>query len=595
MNLEEKLKHLPDKPGVYLFKNKKGKILYVGKALSLKKRVKSYFQKGDFSPRIGLLVSRIEDIEWLVTESEAEAYLLESNLIKHHHPKYNIRFRDDKSYPYIRLSTNEDFPRVFLTRNPKRDGSQYFGPYTNVKAARKTLRLIQRLFPLRRCKNKFKNRLSPCLNFYIKECSAPCVGEINKENYDRLVRGVSLFLQGHYETLISDLKEDMLRASQNQEFERAAKMRDAIRAIERMSQTQTVTSFSGEDIDLIALARRENNCCVLVFIIREGKVVDKNHFLLNIDPGDKNAEIFTSFIKQYYARSSFVPSQILLPEKVEDEDEIISWLSQKGGKKVIFAFPRRGDKARLLKLASENAKMILQQSKVAEESKALSQLKDYLGLPCPPRRIEGLDISTTGGVEATGSVVVFQEGRPKKSEYRRFKIKTIKGIDDFAMLGEVIKRRYERVLEEKEEFPNLILVDGGKGQVGVCSRILKELGLGYIPLVGLAKEFEQVYTPGQSLPLEIPSDSEGLKLLQWVRDEAHRFASSYHRKSREKTLKKSQLEEIPSVGEYTKKLLLSNFGSLKEIKKADIEQLKAIPGIGEKRAKIIKEWLKKKN
>ena len=315
MNLREKLKLVPEKPGVYLFKDKKGKILYIGKALSLKKRVKSYFQRGEFSPRIGALVSRIEDVEWVVTESEAEAFLLESNLIKHHHPRYNIRFRDDKSYPFIRLSTNEDFPRVFLTRNPKRDGSQYFGPYTNVKAARKTLRLIHRLFPLRRCKDKFKNRLSPCLNFYIKECSAPCVGRIKKEDYQQLVKGVSLFLQGHYEVLISNLKREMLKASQDEEFERAAKIRDTIRAIERMSQTQTVSSFPGEDVDLIAIARERKQACVLAFIIREGKVIDKNHFLLNITAEDTQEEILASFIKQYYAKASFVPSRIVVPGK----------------------------------------------------------------------------------------------------------------------------------------------------------------------------------------------------------------------------------------------------------------------------------------
>jgi len=595
LKLEEKLKLLPDKPGVYLLKNKQGKILYVGKALSLKKRVKSYFQRGEFSPRIGVLVSKIEDVEWIVTKSEAEAFLLESNLIKHHHPKYNIRFRDDKSYPYIRLSTNEDFPRAFLTRNPKRDGSQYFGPYTNVKAARKTLRLIHRLFPLRRCKDKFKNRLSPCLNFYIKECSGPCVGKISKEDYDRLVKGVSLFLQGHYKALISDLKEEMFKASQNQEFERAAKMRDAIRAIERMSQTQTVTSFAGEDIDLIALARRKKNACVLVFIIREGKVVDKNHFLLKIDVKDKKEDILAYFVKQYYAKTSFVPSRIILPGKVEEKEEITSWLSQKKGEKVEFVFPKRGDKVRLLKLASENAEMILQQSELSREDQALYQLKDYLGLPELPLRIEGLDISTTGGEEATGSVVVFEEGQPKKSEYRRFKIKTVEKIDDFAMLREVIKRHYRKVLEEKKELPHLILVDGGKGQVGTCFRTLKELNLHHIPLAGLAKEFEQVYTPHTSSPVEIPLDSAGLKLLQQVRDEAHRFAHSYHQKSREKTLRKSWLEEIPGVGRYTKKLLLSHFKSLNQLKKASIKELTAIPGIGEKRAELIKKWLRKKN
>ncbi|HDN84331.1 MAG TPA: excinuclease ABC subunit UvrC, partial [Candidatus Aerophobetes bacterium] len=459
LDLREKLKLLPDKPGVYLFKNKKGKIIYVGKAISLRKRVRSYFQRGVFSPRIGSLVSRIQDLEWIVTESEAEAFLLESNLIKHHHPRYNIRFRDDKSYPYIKISTNEDFPRVFLTRNPKRDGCQYFGPYTNVKAAKKTLRLIHRLFPLRRCKDKFKNRLSPCLNFYIGECSAPCVGRITKDEYSSLVKGVSLFLQGHYKTLVSSLKEQMLKASKEQEFERAAKIRDAILAIEKMSQTQRVTSFPGEDIDLIAVAQKGRQACVLVFIIREGKVIDKNHFLLNIDVEERQGNILSYFVKQYYATASFIPSQIIVPEEVEEKEEIVSWFFHKTGKKVEFVVPKRGDKAKLLKLASENAALILEQNQPEKKEQPLLELKNYLDLPQLPFRIEGFDISNIAGSEAVGSLVVFEDGKPKKSEYRKFKIKSVNGIDDFAMLKEIISRRYKRVLEEKKELPQLILVD----------------------------------------------------------------------------------------------------------------------------------------
>ena len=593
LKLEEKLRLLPDKPGVYLLKNKEGKILYVGKAVSLKKRVRSYFQKGEFSPRIGALVSKIEDVEWIVTESEAEAFLLESNLIKHHHPKYNIRFRDDKSYPYIRLSVNEEFPRVYLTRNPKRDGSQYFGPYTNVKAAKKTLRLIHRLFPLRRCKDKFKTRLAPCLNFYIKECSGPCVGKISKEDYDQLVKSVSLFLEGHYQALLSKLREEMLKAAKKQEFERAAKIRDTIFAIEKMGERQTVTSFPGEDMDLIALARKEKKACVLVFVIREGKVVDKNHFLLKIQLEDKETDILASFVKQYYSKASFVPHQIIVPDKISEEKEIASWLSQQTGQQVKFVVPEDEDKKRLLKLAGENAIMILEQSESLAENLALLQLKDYFGLPDLPLRIEGIDISTTGGEEATGSVVVFEDGYPKKSEYRKFKIRTVRKIDDFAMLREVIKRHYTRAVQEKRDLPNLILVDGGKGQVMVCLETLKKLGLESIPLIGLAKEFEQIYVPDRNSPIEMPLDSPGLKLLQKVRDEAHRFAHSYHQRRRDKSITRSELEEIPGIGEQTKKLLLSHFKSLKEIKEASLEKLKAIPGIGEKKAQMIKKWFTK--
>jgi len=593
LNLREKLKLLPNKPGVYLFKSEKGKILYVGKALSLKKRVRSYFQRGKFSPRIGSLISRVYDVEWIITDSEAEAFLLESNLIKHHHPRYNIRFRDDKSYPYIKISTNEDFPRVFLTRNPRRDGCQYFGPYTNVKAARKTLRLIHRLFPLRRCKDKFKTRLSPCLNFYIGECSAPCVGKITKEEYSSLVRGVSLFLQGYYNALVSSLKEQMLKASQSQEFERAAKMRDAILAIEKMSQTQRVISFPGKDIDLIAVARKEKQACVLVFIIREGKVIDKSHFLLNVNMQEKSGSILSYFLRHYYATASFIPSQIIVPERIEEENEIISWFLYKSGKKVEFVIPKKGDKAKLLKLANENAALILHQSQHPGEDQALLELKDYLSLPQIPSRIEGFDISNIAGSEAVGSMVVFKEGKPAKSEYRKFKIKTVQRVDDFAMLEEVVFRRYKRVLEEKGELPQLILVDGGKGQVGICFRVLKKLNLQDIPLVGLAKEFEQVYTPYDNTPVEIPFDCSALKLLQWVRDEAHRFACSYHRKRRQKKIRESWLEEIPGIGEKTKKLLLNYFKSLSELRNVNIQNLVKVPGIGEKRARLIVDWVDK--
>ncbi len=589
MNLRGKLKLLPEKAGVYLFKDGKGRLLYIGKAVSLKKRVKSYFQKGEFSPRIGVLVSKIEDVDWIITESEAEAFLLESNLIKYHNPKYNIRFRDDKSYPYLKVSTNEVFPRIFLTRNPKKDGSQYFGPYTDVKAAKKVLRLIHRLFSLRRCKDKFRNRLSPCLNFYIRECSAPCVGEINKQDYDNLVKGVLLFLQGHYQALVSDLKQQMYKASQNNEFERAAKTRDTIYAIERMSQSQTVTSFSGKDFDLIAISREEKQACVVVFIIREGKVVDRNHFSLDVNLEDIQEDILTSFIKKYYTKASIIPRQIVIPVKIKEKKEIASWFSQKNGKKVEIIFPRRKDKIRLLELAEQNAKFLLKQTRDTDKSEALSQLKKYLKLSYLPVRIEGLDISNIAGFEATGSVVVFEEGKPKTSKYRKFKIKTVQKIDDFAMLQEVTRRRYKRLSDEGEEFPQLILIDGGKGQVNACFQTLKGLNLEHIFIIGLAKEFEEIFVPGQSHPLNIPLDSSAMMLLQYVRDEAHRFAHSYHLKRRRKGITRSELEKVPGIGEYTKKLLLAHFKSLSEIKKASITELMNIPGIGEKKAQVIKQ------
>jgi excinuclease ABC subunit C len=592
LTLEKKLNRLPDSPGVYLLKDEKKEVLYVGKALSLKKRVRSYFQRTSFSPRIHSLVSQIKDLEWLITDSEAEAFLLESNLIKHHRPRYNIQLRDDKSYPYIKLTTYESFPRVFLTRNPKEDGALYFGPYTNVKAARKSLGLIQRLFPLRRCKGKFKLRSRPCLNYHIKECSGPCVKKISSREYASLTRGVSLFLQGHYESLLSQLEKEMEEASRNEKFERAAKLRDLIRAIHRIGQTQKVASFPGGDRDLIGVAYNSEEACVVVFQIREGKVVGKKHFLLKIGQEDEGKDILTFFIKQYYAKVSFVPPEVLLQYEITDQVAINRWLSERRGGKIKLDVPQRGKKVKLMRLVIKNARLILQQEKGREKNEALLQLKNYLDLKEKPSIIEGFDVSNIKGKEATGSVVVFREGKAEPSSYRRFKIKTVKGINDFAMLSEVVKRRYQRLLKESHSLPGLILIDGGKGQLSSCLKMLKQLGLGYISLVGLAKEFEEVYLPSRSLPLDIPHDSAALRLLQEIRDEAHRFAYSYHRKVRQRKMSHSSLDYVPGVGEKTKKTLLTHFSSVSLIKNKSLEELRQIPGIGEKTARRILECLR---
>ena len=589
MNTEEKVRELPNEPGVYILKNGRGDVLYVGKALSLRKRVRSYFQKGIISPIISSLRSRISDFEWLVTDSEAEAFLLESNLIKHYRPRYNIRLRDDKSYPYIKLTTFEPFPRLFLTRNPEEDGSQYFGPYTDVKAARKILYLIHRFFPLRRCKGKFKVRLKPCLNYHIKECSAPCVGKISQNDYLLLVKGISLFLRGHYETLLARLKEEMLQASQKEEFERAAKMRDCIRGIQRISQTQKVASFPGEDRDLIAFASEGERVCILVFLIREGKIIDKKHFFFIMGKEVKEEEMLSFFIEQHYAKTSFIPQEILIQSELTNLISITEWFLQKRGKKVKLKVPKRGEKAKLMELAKRNSLLILEQERERNKERALSELKQYLNLKEEPLRMEGFDISNIQGKVATGSVVVFREGRAEKDEYRRFEIKTVKGVDDFAMLSEVISRRYRRLIKEKLPLPQLILVDGGKGQVSSCVKVLKELNLQHIPLIGLAKGLEQVYLPYQSLPLNIPEDSAALKLLQEIRDEAHRFAQSYHIRRRRKRIKDSFLDGIPGIGEKTKKLLLTHFKSISQIK--DVDEVKKIPGIGEKTARKILDYI----
>jgi len=618
LQIREKLDCLPDKPGVYLLKDEKGKVLYIGKALSLRKRVRFYFsQKATPSPRINSLIYQVKDMEWMITDSEAEAFTLESNLIKHYHPYYNIQFRDDKSYPYIKLTTSELFPRLFLTRNPKEDGSLYFGPYTNVKAARKVLLLIHHLFPLRRCKGKFRFRARPCLNYHIKECSAPCVRKINERDYASLVKNASLFLQGHYENLLQQLQKEMDEASREEKFEKAARIRDRIRAIHRISQSQKMTSFPGEDRDMIGIASDEKNACIIVFLIREGKVVDRKHFLLDIRKEDHKEEIIAFFLKQYYARISFIPPEIILPDKISELTSSSSplphgerikvqgkrrflsselraierWLSQKQGRKVKLEIPARGKKLKLMRLIEKNAYLILKQERRGDKEEVLDQLKEYLGLKEKPLLIEGFDVSNIRGREATGAVVVFEKGKPKKSEYRRFKIKTVGKIDDFAMLSEVIHRRYCRALKEKRALPQLILVDGGKGQVSSCIKVMRELNLSYISVIGLAKEFEEVYLPHSSLPLDVPQDSAALKLLQEIRDEAHRFAHSYHIKKRRERIKSSSLDVIPGIGEKTKRLLLTHFKSVELIKGKNPEVLQRIPGVGEKKAQKILKYL----
>ena len=591
MSLKDKLDHLPDEPGVYIFKEGNGRPLYVGKALSLKKRVRSYFGEGSLSPRMESLLSQLQDLEWIVSDSETEAYLLEYNLIKRHRPRYNIRLRDDKSYPYIKLTANEDFPKVFLTRNPKADGAQYFGPYTNVKAARRSLQLIHRLFPLRRCKGRLKSKIRPCLNYHIKECTAPCVDKINGKDYLSLVKGVSLFLEGRYKKLLFQLKQDMEKASRKERFERAAKLRDCIKAIERIGQTQKVSSFPGQDKDLMGIISEGGEACAMVFLIREGKLIDKKHFLLKTAPRSTEKDILTSFLKQYYAEAAFIPPEVVLQREVHERVAMGKWLSLRRGGRVNLVVPRRAEKLKLMKLVEKNAYMILKQERDVQTAKALLQLKAYLNLKRKPLRIEGFDISTIHGRYPTGSVVVFEGGKPKKSEYRRFKIKRVEGIDDFAMLSEVVDRRYRRIIKEKGSLPHLILVDGGKGQVSSCLKVLRGLDLDDLPLVGLAKELEEVYLPGKSLPLNIAQRSAALRLLQEIRDEAHRFAHTYHIQSRGKKLKASSLDEIPGVGREIRKLLLTRFRSVDQIRKKSWRELAEIPGIGEKRARKVLDYV----
>jgi len=589
--LREKLKNVPTKAGVYLLKDEKGEILYVGKALSLRKRLRSYFQKSPSSPKLSALLEKVKDFEWILTDSEAEAYLLECNLIKRYRPRYNVRLRDDKSYPYIKIITSMDFPPLILTREPQEDKALYFGPYTNVGAAQRVLRLLHRIFPLRRCRKNFKARQRPCLYYELGECSAPCSGKISKEEYAQLIKGACLFLQGNYQALVEELTQKMKEASQKLEFERAAKLRDTIRAIKKLSESQKVVAFTGEEADFIALAREEEEACALVFQVREGKVVGEEHFFLRITPQEEEKNILTSFLKEYYGKTSSLPRRIYTHISPREPHSLSQWLSLRKGSRVKITVPKKGEKLKLIELVKKNALAHLKEEKTLKEEEVLLLLKDSLGLKNLPSHIEGFDISNLGE-EAVGSVVVFEGGKPKKSEYRRFRIKWVEGQDDYAMLAEVLSRRLRRLLEEKKPLPDLILVDGGRGQVMSCWRVLKSMGLEEVPLLGLAKKLERIFFPQRTSPLALPWDSPALHLLQRVRDEAHRFAHAYQRYITSRKTKESFLDGIPGVGEKLKRLILSHFSSLEELKKKGVKALLELPGVGEKTARKIMDCLR---
>ncbi len=595
MDLQEKLELIPSKPGVYLMKDSRGKILYIGRSVSLSHRVRSYFSPHN-TGKVKRLVSRIADIEFIVTDSEVEAIILEANLIKENQPRYNVLLKDDKSYPYIKLTVKDLFPQAFLTRSPKEDGSKYYGPYTNVRAARETLRLLHKLFPLRHCQKKLNGteRMKPCLNYYIKRCLGPCTGEISPDEYQEMVKEVGLFLDGKREKLIKKLRKRMMKAAEDYEFERAAVLRDRIRDIERISQEQKLASFSKDDQDIIAKAEEGNEACVMNFFIREGRMIGKEHFFLTGVEEEAEGEILTSFLKQYYLHSSYIPSEIIIEHEIEDKEAIEKWLSTKRGKKVKISVPKRGKKLKLVEMVKRNAQITFdssqQKKRVLEEAIAL--LKDQLGIDREPHLIEAFDISNIQGRQAVGSMVVFEEGVPKKSAYRRFKIRTVEGVDDYAMMREVIERRYRRLLKGEEE-PDLILIDGGKGQLSAAREILTKLELAYLPTIGLAKKEEHIFISAKEEPIILPRSSQALHLLQRVRDEAHRFALSYHRKLRTKSERGSIFENIPGIGEKRRRMLLDHFGSLEKIREATVEELKKVPGISEKLAGNIRQELDK--
>lgn len=589
----EKLKLLPDSPGVYIMKNDRGQIIYVGKAVVLKNRVRQYFQQNkNHSPKVKAMVSHIADFEIIMTHSEVEALILECNLIKKHRPHYNISLKDDKSYPYVKVTVNEEYPRVFLTHRVLKDGARYFGPYTDVTAVHQSLKLLRKLFPLRTCRH-LQDR--PCLEYHIKRCLAPCVGKVTKEDYDVMIRAVLLFLEGRTEDVERELKLRMEKAAELFHFETAARLRDQLRAVQKIAEKQNIVTGAG-DQDAIGLARSEIGVCVQIFFIRAGKMIGREHFLLQGSEEDSDADILEAFLSQYYHRAAFVPREILLPLDIAaDEKKLLkNWLTEKKkGIKVQLLVPQRGTKRDIVAMAEGNAEKYLSDEaarmKQANDQTmgAVRELGKYLGLKKPPYRMECFDISHIQGSETVASMVVFEGGLPKKSDYRRFKIHSTEGKpDDFLSMREVTARRYVGLPEE--ELPDLIVIDGGKGQLSSALEIIRQAG-GHkdVPVVGLAKQFELVFREGESEPVVLPRHSQALYLIERIRDEAHRFAITYHRKLRGKRNLVSVLDHIVGIGPKRRQALRTHFGTIARIREADVDELLQAPGMNRPAAEAV--------
>lgn len=616
MNLEEKLQRVPAKPGVYLMRNAAGDVIYVGKAASLKSRVRSYFRSPKSqTPKTQSLVKHIEDFEYIVTDTEVEALILEFNLIKKYDPKYNVMFRDDKSYPYLKVTLNEKFPRLEITRNMRKDGARYFGPYTSVGALNETVRLLRRLFPLRTCRNSaFEQRKRACLNAHIKRCYAPCVDKINPEKYGEIVREVILFMEGKQEDLLARLQARMEEAASQLDFEKAAKLRDQIEAVEAVLEKQKIDSAGDEDQDVIAMARGTNQVCIEIFYVRKGKLMGREHFFLERTDDLSREEVMSAFLKQHYNRAAEIPPVILLGDDADDRELIQEWLSQIRDRKVTLHVPKRGEKLRLVEMVAANALVELQEyeedlrRKSMKAEEALLELQKYLHLDKLPLRIECYDISNISGTDAVGSMVVFENGEPKPGDYRRFKLKSVTGPDDYASLQEVLSRRFKNFNKNQAgdgeasgaggagdssfgKVPELVIIDGGKGQLSAAREVMTELGAGEIPTFGLAEKQEELFVSGRQEPIILPRNSQSLFLLQRLRNEAHRFAISYHRGLRGKKVQESILDQVPGIGPKRKRALLKEFGSVKGVRKASLEELCQVEGMTRSAAEKLQEYL----
>ena len=605
-NIEEELKKLPAKPGVYLMHDEKDQIIYVGKAISLKNRVRQYFQASrNKGVKIEQMVTHIRRFEYIVTDSELEALVLECNLIKEHRPKYNTMLMDDKGYPFIKVTVNEAYPRIMLARTMQKDKAKYFGPYTSATAVKDTIDLIRKLYHIRSCNRNLPKDMGkerPCLNYHIKQCKAPCQGYISEEEYGKSIEEAIHFLNGHYDKLLKRLEQEMQEASEHMEFEKAIEYRELINSVKQIAQKQKMTDSTGEDRDVLAVAKDAEDAVVQVFFIRGGRLIGRDHFFLRNASEDSKSKILESFIKQFYAGTPFIPSELMLQEELEEKELLEQWLSKKKEHRVRIRVPKKGEKEKLVELARTNAALVLNTDKERlkrEEGRTIGAVKEIeklLGLQ-DVVRMEAYDISNTSGFSSVGSMIVYEKGKPKRNDYRKFKIKSVEGPDDYASMREILMRRFRHGIEELGQegtigsfttFPDLILMDGGRGQVNIALEVLEELHL-QIPVCGMVKDEAHrtrgLYYNNEEIPID--RHSEGFKLITRIQDEAHRFAIEFHRKLRSKGQVHSVLDDIQGIGPARRKALMKHYASIEEIKNATIDELKALPSMNEKSAKEV--------
>ena len=605
-NIQEELKKLPGKPGVYLMHDEKDTIIYVGKAISLKNRVRQYFQSSrNKGAKIEQMVTHISRFEYIVTDSELEALVLECNLIKEHRPKYNTMLMDDKTYPFIKVTVNEPFPRVMMARRMKKDKAKYFGPYTSAGAVKDTIELIRKLYHIRSCNRSLPKDIGkerPCLNYHIHQCQAPCQGYVSQEEYRKAIDEVVHFLNGNYDPILKELEEKMMEASDNLEFEKAIEYRELLTSVQKIAQKQKITDTAGNDRDIIAMASEGEDAVVQVFFIRSGRLIGRDHFYLKIAENDTESEILSSFIKQFYAGTPYIPAELMLPEEIEDQEIIEEWLTARRERKAHLCIPKKGTKEKLVELAQKNAQMVLKNDKERlkrEEGRtigAVKELEKILGLT-GIIRMEAYDISNTSGFDSVGSMVVYEHGKPKRNDYRKFKIKSVQGPDDYASMNEVLTRRFEHGLRERQDesetggfqaFPDLIMMDGGRGQVNIALEVLEKLNL-HIPVCGMVKD-DNHRTRGlyfNNVELPIDRNSECFRLITRIQDEAHRFAITFHRQLRSKGQVHSILDDIPGVGSARRKDLMRSFENIEAIRNATVEDLKELPSMNEKSAQEV--------